>query len=455
MAGRKGRCAKCNAVFRVPAGAAAAAPKPLETEPVPQHIPVHCRVCQTLMYGRGDQIGQSIKCPDCGAQNVVPKPEPVKAPKPLAAMEGDQYELWGVDEAPSVAEMLAAQPKYIAVECRLCRTLMHATPDQIGKQLKCPDCGTLSVVPPPEQPEKKRVAANDEFELEIDPTRDPGDRPHVIIPPRRPMVYEEEAEEARKKQEEREARGVRSGPRVDVKGRPVMPRFPTASRIFSFLFSPGVVARWVALTLSWYLLVSPTWLASLTQMGPIAAIPMGIMSMICLVVWSMALAAIMMAIIVDSSEGNDEIENWPTTNPTDWAAEFLYLLFACLASPLPGWLIGRAVRDPVAQGALFVGSMAVCLPAMILSQLDVGSAFAIASPRVITSYARLPGTWLMFYLEIAALIAVTVAVTIGAVSLSPYLAVALVPFYISAIFIAARILGRLAWKLAETMPAKQ
>ena len=64
-----------------------------------------CRVCQTLMYGRLDQVGKPIKCPDCGAQTIVlPPPQPVKPKKQPAALEGEQYELWGVDEAPSVAE---------------------------------------------------------------------------------------------------------------------------------------------------------------------------------------------------------------------------------------------------------------------------------------------------------------------------------------------------------------
>jgi DNA-directed RNA polymerase subunit M/transcription elongation factor TFIIS len=452
MAGRKGRCAQCDAVFRVPGGTPAIPPKPVQPAAAPQYVPLHCRVCQTLMYGRLDQVGQPLKCPDCGGQTIVPKPQPVKPAKPLSAMEGEQYELWGVDEAPSVAAMLAAQPKYIAVVCRMCQTLMHATEAQVGKRLKCPDCGTLSVVPPPEEPMHRPVAASDEYELEIDPTLDPGDRPQVIVPPRRPMLYEEEAEAARKQQQERDARGERRGPQYDERGRAVMPRWPLATRVVSFLFTPGVVARWAALTLTWYLLVGPTWLASLTSMGPIAAVPMGIMSIICLMIWSAALAAIVMAIIVESSEGSDEVEKWPTTNPTDWFGEFCYLLFACLAAPLPGWLVGRAVPDPITQGILFVASVVVCLPVAILSQLDVGSAFAIASPRVIASFARVPGTWLMFYSEMAVLMAACVGVTIFAALLQPFLVALLVPMYIAAILLAARILGRLAWKLAESMP---
>ena len=130
------------------------------------------------MYGRLDQVGKPLKCPDCGAQTILPPPPPEKPKKPLAAMEGDQYELWGVDEAPSVAEMLAAQPKYIAVECRMCQTLMHATEKQVGKKLKCPDCGTANLVPPPAAARKPiSVLTRDDDDLQIDAALDPGERP--------------------------------------------------------------------------------------------------------------------------------------------------------------------------------------------------------------------------------------------------------------------------------------
>ena len=455
MAGRKGRCAKCGAVFRVPGPATSGVAEPRKPEPVPQLVGVTCRVCQTLMYGRLDQVGQPLKCPDCGAQTIVPPPEKVQPKKPPAAMEGDQYELWGVDEAPSVAEMLAAQPKYIAVVCRMCQTLMHATEDQVGKKLKCPDCGTANVVPPPETPAKAAsVLTRDEYDLEIDATLDPGERPAVIVPPRRPMLYEEETEVARQKQAERLAHGTSRGPQYDDKGHAVMPRWPLATRILPFLFSRGVVARWFALSICWYLAVSPTWLASLSKVGPVAALPMAALTLIALAIWSAAFAAIVMTIVVESSDGNDEVQQWPTTNATDWAGEFFYVVFGALASPLPGWLIGRFIPENGPRELLFVGSIFFCFPVILLSQLDVGSAFAVASPRVIASFVRLPGTWLMFYAEIGLLLAVCIATTIAAALLPAVLVVLLVPLYVAAILLAARILGRLGWKLAESLPAK-
>ena len=358
-------------------------------------------------------------------------------------------------KSPPLADIIAAQPKYIAVLCRMCQTLMHATPEQIGRKLKCPDCGSLTVVELLEEPVTKPAAANDEYELEIDPTLDPGERPPVIVPPRRPMLYEEEAEAARKKAEEREARGEHRGPKYDVKGRAVMPRYPLLTRIIPFMFTRGVAARWVSLTLSWFVIVSPMWLAAQSQYGFIAALPMGIFTIIALAVWTAAIAAIAMAIIVESSEGNDEVAQWPTTNPADWAGEFFYMVVAALVSPLPGWLLGRFIPEPATQVLLFVGSVLICMPVSLLSQLDVGSAFAVASPRVIASFLRVPGSWLMFYVEISLIWLVCLGLTFATDAVSGYLTATLLPVYIGAVLLSARILGRLAWKLAESTPGRE
>ena len=469
MAGRKGRCAKCGEVFRVSAPATTLEPKPRKPEPVPQHVSVLCRVCQTLMYGRLDQVGQPLKCPDCGAQTILPPPEKVRPKKVPAAMEGDQYELWGVDEAPSVAEMLAAQPTYIAVECRMCQTLMHATADQVGKKLKCPDCGTVSVVPPPAAPAKvpSVLARDDDFQsddlqsddLQIDVALDPGERPAVIVPLRRPMLYEEEHDAERARHAEQAARGDRRGAQYDVAGRPVMPRWPLATRILPFLFSPGVPVSWLLLSVGAFLslgtMLFGMWLAAQGGFSIILGFLCWAMGFVPSIIWFAAFSAIAVAIVTESSEGSDSVQRWPAAVFTEWFGEFVTVFVACLMSPLPGWLIGQFLAvDPLARTLWFVGSTLVCFPIVLLSQLDVGSAFGIASPRVIASVLRLPMTWLMFYAEIAGLAAVCVAATIAAELLSPILGFALVPMYVGALLLAARILGRLGWKLAATMPAK-
>ena len=59
------------------------------------------------------------------------------------------------------------------------------------------------------------------------------------------MLYEEEAEAEQKRREEKLARGERVGTMYDRAGRPIMPRWPMATRILPFLFSQGVPVRWI------------------------------------------------------------------------------------------------------------------------------------------------------------------------------------------------------------------
>ena len=51
---------------------------------------------------------------------MIPEPPKPKTKNIPAAMEGEQYELWDVDEQPLPSEMVAAQPRYINITCRRC-----------------------------------------------------------------------------------------------------------------------------------------------------------------------------------------------------------------------------------------------------------------------------------------------------------------------------------------------
>src|SRR5262245_17002793 len=110
MAGKSGPCAKCGTLIKVPAAVATAvAVKPAaprkKATPTTQYVPIDCRVCQTHFYGRPEQIGKELKCPDCGAANIVRPPREAPAKKQPAALEGEQYEVYGVDEQPLPSEL--------------------------------------------------------------------------------------------------------------------------------------------------------------------------------------------------------------------------------------------------------------------------------------------------------------------------------------------------------------
>ena len=94
---------------------------------------------------------------------------------------------------PLPSEMLAAQPKYIAILCRLCGTLMHATESQIGQELTCPDCAKRTLVAPPASPKPAYdvlEAHPDDYQL--DEAFAPTERPAAIQVEYKGMLYEQE-----------------------------------------------------------------------------------------------------------------------------------------------------------------------------------------------------------------------------------------------------------------------
>lgn len=470
LSGRKGRCSKCGTVFIVPtasaapaAGASLAAAKHDESaEPAPEHVGFECRICQTRLYARVQDVGKKMKCPDCHALTVIPAPPPPKKKDIPAALEGEQYELWGVDEAPLPSALLARQPKYIAISCSVCTTLMYALPNQVGHSIKCPDCGTSHIVPaPPKSKPKQSVLAPDALTPKIDRAADPGPRP-VLIAPRKEMLYEarQEAEYAAALEKSR-----RTGRpmEIDARGRPVLPRWPLISGTLPFLFSRGVPVRWFALTAAYYASLSLVFFGlELAMSGGMAAIAGmcffaigGILTMLS----SAFAASVLMATITESSEGNREIQDWPTIH--DWFAELLAFIVAGMVSAVPGYFAAKLLEHyavivtPLHIQIFIAGAALVFLPIVLLSQLDIGSPWGVLSGRVLASLIKCPFSWAFFYVETALLALLCGGLTYRLVDGDPANAIWLLPLYVAAAILFARLLGRLGWRLAETLPPRR
>src|SRR5262245_23203333 len=198
--GRRAKCASCGHVFVIPPPPAAAPPGFAEIEETqaekPQYVSVDCRVCGTRLTGRLEHVGRKLKCPDCGAGTVLPPPAPPKPKNMPAALVGEQYELWDPDDQPLPSELIAAQPKYIRVPCRLCGTVLHAAETQVGQPIVCPDCGTGNIVPPPpKQTGKHSVLSPDAVTPQIDLSEAIAARP-MIIPRTVGLSLSEEVAEA-------------------------------------------------------------------------------------------------------------------------------------------------------------------------------------------------------------------------------------------------------------------
>ncbi|HEX6963791.1 MAG TPA: hypothetical protein VF175_18130, partial [Lacipirellula sp.] len=113
--GKRGKCRRCGSVFRIAGKAAAARPAPStapadeETtaldlsdlfEPAkPATVTFACTLCETRITTATANVGKQVKCPDCGRLNTIPPLVAKPQAAVPAAMSGDQFELWGPDEA--------------------------------------------------------------------------------------------------------------------------------------------------------------------------------------------------------------------------------------------------------------------------------------------------------------------------------------------------------------------
>lgn len=497
LAERPGRCSKCGQIFvlhpmpgiaapsvratpaapasssskrtgkpksrPVSTGTSTTTPKQAPAVTTPQYIPVSCRVCQTLMYGGPDQVGKSLKCPDCGALTEVKAPKPTKRKKQPAALEGEQYELWGVDEAPSVAELVAAQPKYIAVTCQMCQTLMHATEEQVGKPLQCPDCGRVNVVPSPARVKHLDVLATGD-DLDLEPAADQDERPAVFVPPRRRMLYEEEREAELNRQAELVARG-KGGTRYDARGRPIMPRRPLVTGVWRMLVTQEIIARWIVLSVLFGFAGQFLGESLLTPIqGQAEAVKMifAVIGFVLALAWLAMAAPLIVAIICESACGEDHLQEPPRLLAFDWFGEVFSVVMAGSVAGLCGmgvWylvqLVPLGLLVPAGVTAVVV---VIVLPLTLLSTLLEGSPLDVVSPRVLRSMATCTGSWLfMYFLSFVLLALVAAAAWLLSQKLGPFsgnsttLAWAMAPVAIAALLIYSRLLGRLGWMLAESM----
>lgn len=436
--GKKCRCGRCGKILVVPGFELE---KEFQDAPakevVPETVAFYCRVCDTRLVAYTNDVGKKAKCPDCGAKNVVPPPPKVKPKRPPRAMHGQQYGLWGVNEAPLPAELLAHQAKFYPVYCRVCDTLMHAHVGQLGKKLKCPDCGAETAVPlPPVEASKPSVLVPEGEEYQLDEQSPPPPRivlAAATLKPDHRLTLREELN----KQYERDKHKL--------------PRVPLVTGVFRMLLRAPVPVWWGTLSCACVLITmlgSAT--ASTITAGLGAIMGLFLLAAVCTLGLLMytALSAICSSILTDSSEGNDRLYNPPTTDFMEWFGSAGYLLLAFSVSAVPGWLLGQAFD--LGAESLVLGAF-VCFPIFLLSMLETGSPVLILSPRLLMTLFKRPLQWMLFYL-LTGLLLVAIGAAEGKLLEGSATALLVPPLALAVLFVYFRLLGRLAWWLAETMP---
>jgi predicted Zn finger-like uncharacterized protein len=465
MAGRRARCAACSTPFTVPAPGDTAQDPPLAPaeKPAPakpQFISVECRVCGTRLTGRAENVGKKIKCPDCGAGTVIPEPPAPKQKNMPAALDGEQYELWDTDDQPLPSDLIAAQPRLIAITCRKCASLMHASEAQVGSQIECPDCGMKHIVPPPtKKVVRPSVLTPDSHTPQIDPTSVLASRP-PIIPHMLGLSIAEQEREAELQRAMEESRRTGRPMKYDERGRAVLPRFPLLTGILQFPFSSGCPSRWVALTvglLIWSgLLLDGVlhWANWNNHNGDTQAAFAGLVETLMggaiVVIWFASVSSVFIAIVAESAVGTDRVDDWPSLNFIHSLSEMLPLGVAIMFSAAPGWIIGKLTGVDTGIAAMMAGgSLVLLLPLVALSQQAGTSTWELIDLGVLGAMVRCPFSMLLFYIQSACLLALCAVAAYFAWQVNVYLPLLTAPLIIGCILIYARLMGRLGWRLSE------
>jgi hypothetical protein len=225
---------------------------------------------------------------------------------------------------------------------------------------------------------------------------------------------------------------------------------------FSFLWDFAAAGRLIALTLiSKGCLSCLLMFISLSDGGPLhqfAAIVAGIFTAL-LGLSYLALASVCwLAIVQDTANGLDKIQQWPGPNFLDWILDSFYLWIALLVSAVPGILLGYLLGMGGTGGswvAILLGTVIAfgLFPVLLLSALDTGTPLGLWSQTVFESLNGHKRTAAQFLLGSAALVLVGMVFLL--VMAQPWLLVSLLGALglNATLMIYFRLLGRLAGQL--------
>lgn len=435
-AGKRAQCHECGKLFRLGGAPAPASPlpsaamprqeprSPEPTPPTPQPInvldnahlhPVHCELCQTLMYATDAEVGTMVKCPDCGHRNLAKRREAKRPAPQVLVPDGDEYQLDETHVPPPT-------PAYMSIEAREAEGRAAA---RARAGIRQPEPDLLDDEPPANsnQPPAPRTQ----------PAR--TNRP-VSAP----------SQSATQPSERRRTRPTGNSQR---------PLIPVVQGVLRMIFTTEVLGRWVGLSL----VLTGTMYAIgfvVNAMGAMVLMALWVFAGGCVLagMWVVSAAPLLMSIVTQTSSGSDELHDPPNWLDFEFAEAGFFVL-AVASSGVPAWLASKGAQAlPLeAQAAVGFGLWLIAFPFVVLSALEQGSAFALVSPRIVASLFRCFIPWLAFT-------AVTVLWSVAAGGVIAFfltrgslLALLPIPWIVVAwLLVYARLIGRLGWWIADVMP---
>lgn len=276
--------------------------------------------------------------------------------------------------APAPAATPIEYESEYRVRCNVCGSMLYAKATQEGKTIKCSDCFSEVLVPPP--PKKK--------------TKPKVDMSNAAALPMEESKVTERSDPFMKsaKQLLDEAEQTEEDPKPIDYGAPSVKEW--ALNVFGIFMDPGVVLHW--LILSTFCAI-PAFLALAWGHGIV---------MILMFIGSVMLGALAVscgfAILISVSNNEDRVGDWPTADPVAWIDQLVVAFAATGLAAAPAYAMGQFVFGHGLVAALLtMFSIYALLPFFLLSMMDMGSIFTPFSPEVARSVTRCQEAWGGFY----------------------------------------------------------
>lgn len=367
---------------------------------------------------------------------------PASKPFPAAKARPDPHATAPASPAPpsnrpgSPAKPEAEPVEYASeyrVTCNVCGSFLYCRASQAGKTVKCPDCHSPMTVPPPPKVKKKFQVNLDEvetFSFEANPKAE-----------RRPDPYQKSANELLEEAEREDT----FNPKTTYDDTPSVVEW--LKGIFLPFKDPSVLVHLLGLCV---LACVPT-LIVLKLDHPILVLglfPGG---------FFLALLTVSCGFAILQSVANDEptVSDWPTLDPMGWVGQLFLAGAALTVAAIPVWAICMMIIGPqLLSVAITMFSIYVLFPFVLLSMLDMNSAFIPFSSEVARSITKCEEAWGGFYFSSGALFIGLFLIFATASAMSPASgAVLAITCAIAAAFLYFGMIGRLAYSIGQAVNA--
>ena len=466
-------------------------------------IKVTCPACQYRLDAQLRREETSTMCPECWEDVPVPSAASFQSRKASArtSPHGQQStrrktpankrkpnrDSQTAKQAPQAAEHQAAARAVVCtnINCQTCHARVEVTLNDQVQYVTCPDCDLDLRVPRIQDvPQHQRFAQPDgdtesDFYRTVEPvgaqTAEPSDAspPPAVVNPRRDVWPERTSTRKQRSSPERQESenssastiggtnvGLDATDDLRTEKPQTPPRWTFFSGVFTFVWYPEIRGRWLRLCCG-CLVIAFLFQAFLLPVlaGGIGSLNFG--SAILFVTFAAAdgllsvfmgayAAATLLPILIETASGNDHIFGWAELGITDWLSDLFFASIPISAVAAATYGVAQGVElcngpsVPVA-----IATFPMILTVALLSSLESNVPWNVVSPAIVRSLGKHWSVWAVFYVISLGWMGVWVLMTVMISNTPAWTSLVAGPLSATLLFIYARLLGRLGWKVTR------